>query len=154
MVEDQLVAQEGLGLVVGKFLGLFYASDGMVGFLDPEWLQGDLNMLIGLFRRYGLVVNITKSKAMTCQLSTLRYRMLEEEAGKWCTVRGETHQEWLIQRILCLECRVELTKGLMTAQRRCMNGKEPEIDWNQLLVIQIEHIQQVFDAIFMKGTYK
>ena len=38
MVEDQLVAQEVLGLTVGSCLVLFYTDYGMVVLRDPEWL--------------------------------------------------------------------------------------------------------------------
>ena len=48
-VEDRLVAQEGLGLTVGRCMGLFYAEDNVVGSWDKEWLQGALNVFIGLF---------------------------------------------------------------------------------------------------------
>ena len=51
MVEDKLVAHEGLGLMVGWCLGLFYAVDCMVESRYSEWLQGSLNVLIGLFWR-------------------------------------------------------------------------------------------------------
>ena len=77
-VEDQLFAQEVLGLVVGRFLGLFYADNSMAGSQDPELLQGALNVLISLFSRYGLVANFAKSKAMACQPDTLRSWILEE----------------------------------------------------------------------------
>ena len=46
-------------------LGLLYSNYGVVGSRDPEWLQGELNVLISLFCRYGLVENVTKFKAMT-----------------------------------------------------------------------------------------
>ena len=48
-VEDQLVAHVGLGFLVRRCMGIFYAYDGMVGLQDPEWLKGKLNVLIGLF---------------------------------------------------------------------------------------------------------
>ena len=35
-VEDQLAAQEGLGLAVGRCLKLFYGNDGVVRPWDPE----------------------------------------------------------------------------------------------------------------------
>ena len=50
-VEDQLLAQEGLRLVVGSFLEIFYTYYVVVGSRDPEWIQGTLNVLIGPFRR-------------------------------------------------------------------------------------------------------
>ena len=49
MVEDQLFAQEGLELAVWRCLVIFYEVNGVVGSRDPEWLQGTINVLIGLF---------------------------------------------------------------------------------------------------------
>ena len=80
-VEDQLAAQEGLGLAVGRCLGLLYTDDGMVESRDTEWLQGALNVLIGLLLWYRMVSNAAKSKAMTFQTGTLQSEMLEEAVG-------------------------------------------------------------------------
>ena len=79
--DNRLVAQEGIGLEVRMCLGLFYADGNVVGSRDLEWLQGAMNVLIGLFRRYGLVTNFVKSKAMTCQPGTLQSGMLEKSVG-------------------------------------------------------------------------
>ena len=65
VVEDQLVSQEVLVLVVGRCLGLFFVYNGVVGLWYPTWLQGALNVLIGIFHRYGLVANVAKYKSMT-----------------------------------------------------------------------------------------
>ena len=81
-VEDQLLDQEGLGLEVVRCLVLFYVDDGMVGLQDTEWLQGSLNVIIGLFRHNRLLANIVKEKEMTCQTGTLRSRMSEEAVGR------------------------------------------------------------------------
>ena len=70
-VEDQLVAQEGLGLVLGRCLVLFYDNNGMVGLWYMEWLQGAMIVLIGLFFRYRMVLSAAKYKSMTCQLEAL-----------------------------------------------------------------------------------
>ena len=74
-MEDQLVMHEGLGLAVERCLGLLYADNSVVVSRYPQWLQGALNILIDLFCRYGLVVNVAKSKSMICQLGTLRSRI-------------------------------------------------------------------------------
>ena len=66
-VEDKLVDHEGLGFVVGRCLGPFYADDGMVGSRYLEWIQGAPNLLIRIFRQYGMVANVAKYRAMTCQ---------------------------------------------------------------------------------------
>ena len=36
MVEDKLVAHYGLGLGLGRCMGMFYVGDGLVGYMDPE----------------------------------------------------------------------------------------------------------------------
>ena len=75
MVDDQLPAQEGLGITLWRCLVIFYANGGMVGSRDPNWLQGDLNVIIGLLRRYVLVANVIKSKVVICQPGALQSGM-------------------------------------------------------------------------------
>ena len=70
-VEDQRVAHDRLGETVGRCLGVFYAGNGMVGSRDSDFLQHAMNVLVGLFRRYGLVSNVSKSRTMTCQPGAL-----------------------------------------------------------------------------------
>ena len=76
-VEYQLVAQEVLGLAAGRCLEIFYSENSVVISHDSDWVHGALNVLIGLFRRYGLVSNFTKYKAMACHPVTLRSGMTE-----------------------------------------------------------------------------
>ena len=71
MLDDQLVAYDGLVLALGRCIGIFYANGCMLVLRGPEWLQVPLNVIIGLFRRYRLVANVTNSKAMTCHLDAL-----------------------------------------------------------------------------------
>ena len=66
-VEDEQGTHEELGMVAGRCMGVFNADDGMLGSRYPEWLQGAINVLIRLFRRVRLMVNVAKSKNMTCQ---------------------------------------------------------------------------------------
>ena len=75
MVEIQLFAQEVLLLAVGRCMGLFYADNSMVVLQYPEWLQGVLNVIIGIFIRYGLLATVVKSKSITCHLGTLQSGM-------------------------------------------------------------------------------
>ena len=78
----------------------------MVGSRDPEWLQVALNVLIRILRRYRLLANVAKSKAMTFQLSALLSSMSEEAVQWWCTGRGETYCERLRRRIPFPDCGV------------------------------------------------
>ena len=47
-------------------MGIFYTYESMVGLWDPEWIQGSLNVLIGLFWWYRLMYNVANSKSMKC----------------------------------------------------------------------------------------
>ena len=84
MLGDQLVAHEVLVFVVGRCMGLLCADNCVLGSQDTEWLQGAMNVLIVLFIWWGLVVNVAKSKAMTCQPGTLRSGVSEEFVGRRC----------------------------------------------------------------------
>ena len=66
-MDDNAVIHSEMGYAVGCSLGVFYSDDGLIGLRDPEWLQGDLNISIGLFCCIGLMANIARSKIMTCQ---------------------------------------------------------------------------------------
>ena len=91
MVEDYMVAQDGLEETVGRCLGFLYADDGMVGSGDSDWLQHAMKVLIGFFRRYGLAANVAKSCTMTCQPGVLRAGMLEEAMPLKCTGVGDLY---------------------------------------------------------------
>ena len=112
-VEDQRVAHDGMGKTVGRCLGVFYANDGMVGSREPDWLQHTMNILVGLFRRYGLAANVNKSHTMTCQPGAIWAGMLEDAMALKCTGVGDSYQERLQRRIPYPECGVDLIVGSM-----------------------------------------
>ena len=97
----------------------------VVGLRYLGWLQGALNVLIGLFFYYRLLSNVTKSSAMTCQMGTLRSRMSEEAVERWCTETEATYHKRLRRQIPYLDCGVELTVWLMMAHIWRMHGMEP-----------------------------
>ena len=54
---------------------LFYMDDGMVAFSYPQWLQGGLRTLFGLFERVVLNTNVGKTVVMVfrpCQAAETR----------------------------------------------------------------------------------
>ena len=51
-----------------------------------------MNVLVGFFRRYGLAANVAKSRAITCQPSTLRTGMSEEDMALKCMGVGDSYQ--------------------------------------------------------------
>ena len=88
-VKDQRVDHNRLGDAVGRCLGIFYSNDGMVGSRDPEWLHRLVNVLVGLFRQYGLADNVAKYHTMTCQPGALRPGMSVESKAMKCTGVGD-----------------------------------------------------------------
>ena len=133
------MAHNGLGEAVGRCLRVLYSDDGMVVSRDPDWLQHSVNILVGLFRRYGLASNVSKSRSMTCQPRILRSGMsTEAKALKYMGV-GESYHVRIQRWTPCLECRSEITAGSMTAHHCRMQGTETDIDWNRLPVSQTEH---------------
>ena len=104
----------GMGETVGRCLGFFYADDGMVGSRNSDWLHHVMNILVGLFRRYGLAANVAKLRTMKCQTGTLRLGVSEEAMVLKCTGVGESYRVRPRRRIPCPECEVDLTTGSMT----------------------------------------
>ena len=100
-VEDQVVAQEGLGLDVRRSLGFFYTNDGRTGAEKSEWIQNVIKVLITLFRKYGIIVNVAKYQTMTCQPRALRLGMSEEVVGLQYMGVGLSYCERLQIRISC-----------------------------------------------------
>ena len=120
-VENQRVADDGLGETIGWCMGVFYADDGMVGSHGLYWMQHVMNVLVGLFRRYGLAANIAKSRTMTQQSGALRSGISEDAMALKCTEVGDLYRARLRRWIPCLECGVELTVGSMIAHCHSMH---------------------------------
>ena len=61
-IYNDLVIHGGLGHAVGQSLGVFYVDNGLLRLWEPEWIEGALNVLIGLFCWIGLMTNVTNIK--------------------------------------------------------------------------------------------
>ena len=88
-VEDGAVIHNGLGHAAGQSMGVLYADDGIIRSRDLEWLQGALNILIGLFYQIGLMANVARSKTMTCHPGTICLVMSKEAVGQRSTGEGD-----------------------------------------------------------------
>ena len=64
-VEDDSSTHDGPGMVVGMCMGVFYVDDNMIISMDPEWIQGSINVIFGLLRRVSLMDNVEKYKTTT-----------------------------------------------------------------------------------------
>ena len=124
-------------------MGVFYANNGMFDSRDSEWIQHVMDVLVVLFRRYGLAENVTQSRKITCQPGALRAGMSEEVMALKCTGVGDSYRVIIQRRIPFPECGFEINTGSMMAHRRRMHGTEPAIDWSWLPVSQTVHQPQV-----------
>ena len=89
-----------MGEAVGRYLGVVYANYRMVCSRYPEWMQQLMNVLVGLFQRYGLAANAAKFRTMACQPGALRLGMSEKAKALKCTGVGYSYRARLRQRIL------------------------------------------------------
>ena len=64
-MEDESAIHGRLGMVVLRIMGMFYSDEGLIVSRYPEWLQGGINSLIGIFQMVRLMGNVEKSKTMT-----------------------------------------------------------------------------------------
>ena len=72
----------------GKEYEHVYADGGLLGSQDLEWLQEDINVLIGIFCRVVLMANIAKSNTMTYQPGEICTGMSEDAFSQRSTGRG------------------------------------------------------------------
>ena len=54
LVATEEASSEGLGRDIQRKVSLFYAYDGLIASMWPEWIQGAFGVLMGLFERVGL----------------------------------------------------------------------------------------------------
>ena len=70
---------------------MFYADDGMVASLDPAWLQGAFNALVGLFDRVGLQKNVRKTVGMVCHPYQAAGKITKAAYGRRITWEGKSY---------------------------------------------------------------
>ena len=84
---------------------LFYADDGMVASLDPQWLQGAFITLIGLFGRVVLRTNSGKTVSMVYRPCQAAGTQLEVAYGRRVIGEGTSYRERQKGQVKCRECR-------------------------------------------------
>ena len=72
---------------------LFYADDGMVALLEPQWLQGTFSTLVVMFDRVGLRTNLGKTVGMVCHLCQAAGNQLEAAHRRRITGEGPSYLE-------------------------------------------------------------
>ena len=94
---------------------LFYSDDSMVASLDPVWLQGVFNTLLGLFGRVGLRTNVGKKFGMVYHPCQAAVKLTTEAYMRRITGMGPYYRERLKYQVACGECGDMLTVGSLSS---------------------------------------
>ena len=101
-------------------MGLFYTDNDVMRSKYPEWLQGALDAIIGNLCRHRLVVDVAKSKDMTCQTGTLRSGVLKEAMVRQYPKKRSTYLKKTRRKTPCPDYGVYLTMRLMRTRILCI----------------------------------
>ena len=85
----------------------------MVASIDPEWLQGVFDTLIGMFDRVGLHKNIGRAVGMVFRPFQAVDTHSEAVYKQRMTGDGISYRERHIFRVNCLQCVEEMAVGLL-----------------------------------------
>ena len=72
---------------------MFYADDSMISSLDPVWLQGAFNALVGLFDRVGLQTNVGNTIGMVCHPCQAAGSLTTVAYGRRITGEGHSYRD-------------------------------------------------------------
>ena len=124
VMEDMTAANSGLeGDVIRDRTSLFYADDGAIGSLDPEWLQNATQHLCDLFRNCtGLKPNTTKTEVMICHPGEIRDRCSMEGYKRRHEGIGDTYKKRRCIRVTCQVCDKDLSAGSLQSHLRTQHG--------------------------------
>ena len=96
----------------------------MVESSDPAWIQGDLNALVAIFDRVGLMTNARKTVSMVCHPCGAGAGNRTEEAySRRVTGVGKYYVERQRERVACEEFGELITVGSMSSHLMTRHGK-------------------------------
>ena len=102
---------------------LFYADNVMVAAVDPVWLQGAFNALVGLFDRLGLRTNVGKTFGMVCHPYQAAGTLTTEACRRRITVTGQYYRERLKDQVACGECGEMLAVESLSSYLMTQHGR-------------------------------
>ena len=80
---------------------MFYVNNGMVALLDPAWLQGAFNALVGLFDRVGLQTDVGKTVGMVCHPCQAAGNVTKAAYGRRITGERKSYRERQRDKVEC-----------------------------------------------------
>ena len=105
---------------------LFYADDGLIENEDPDTLQQDLDLIIGLFEKVGLRTNESKTKFMVFRGPSAPKAISKQAYYRMVTGKGKTYNERRKERVQCTICGKEMCRGSLQRHMEKQHNLKPE----------------------------
>jgi len=111
------------GLAVEELLLPFCADDGMIASKDPAWLQEALTVLVALFRRAGLEINVKKTKVMMCHPGFIKTHFSDTRYKRRITGEGPSPQQLKKTAVTCPGCNKKMNKASLSVHMETIHGE-------------------------------
>eukprot|EP00978_Attheya_sp_CCMP212_P003779 scaffold8023_cov54-Attheya_sp.AAC.7 len=116
-------SRDGLCYEVKEQCVLFYADDELLSARNKDWVQDSFDILIRIFERVGLRMNISKTQAMICTPGHISGGQ-STSAYQWrMTGIGENYQERQRRQVVCPDCDVCLAQSSLTHHMWVQHGR-------------------------------
>ena len=93
-----------------------YDDNGILASTNPGWIQSAFDTLMGICDRLGLRTNVCKTVGMVCSPFWAAGVRADEAYNRRMTGEGKSLRQW--ERVLCLECGKEMTKGSLVTHHQ------------------------------------
>ena len=111
------------GLAVKERLLLFCSDNGMIASRDPAWLQEALTVLVALFRRAGLEINVNKTKVMMCHPGFIKTHFSNARCKRRITGEGPSPQQHKKTAVNCPKRNKKMNKASLLAHMERIHGE-------------------------------
>ena len=108
---------------------LFYADNGIVASLDPQWIQGEFSTLVGLVDRVGLRTNVGRTVGIVCCLYQAAGTRSEAAYKRRMAGEGTYYREQQKGWVQCREYGEEMAAGSMAGHMKTQHGRAAEEIW-------------------------
>ena len=89
---------------------IFYVNNGRIAGRDHKWFQDSLSVMVAMFQRMGLEMNLEKSKTLVFIPGYIWVKWEEHEYKRQATGEGEKCREQNMLRVSSSECAVTVPK--------------------------------------------
>ena len=135
-------------------LALFYADDGMVSGGDAETVQRTVDQMTKDFKSIGLKMNARKTEYMIMSGGRRIVRRSARACARIQTGEGMSHRQRSLQKILCTECGVEVTRQYLKTHLKTQKCQRARLTYAPPTPMQRRmEEEQSFTPVVAPSTY-